>query len=64
MEKLLAKMELKDSKRYIIFEINIWKNLRRIEIATNLLMSAKILPLLSHLRILSIMEVIGSLAHE
>lgn len=64
MEKLLVKMELKDSKRHIILEINFWKNLRKMEIATNLLMSAKILSLLSHLRIVSILEVIGSLAHE
>lgn len=64
MEKLLVKMELKDSKRHIILEINFWKNLRKVEIATNLLMSAKILLLLNHLRIVSIMEVTGSLAHE
>lgn len=63
MEKLLVKMEIKDSKRHI-FGINFWKKLRKMEIATNLLMSTKILPLLSHLRIVSIMEVIGSLVHE
>lgn len=63
MEKLLVKMEIQDSKRHI-FGINFWKKLRKMEIATNLLMSTKILPLLSHLRIVSIMEVIGSLVHE